>query len=97
MDDAVGDLDAAEMGSQEAAEELVVVARNIDNSRALAALAQDLLNHIVVELRPVPRPLQPPAIRNVADQVNRLGVIVLQEVEQKIRLAPARAQDVHLK
>ncbi|WP_430514447.1 hypothetical protein [Pannonibacter phragmitetus] len=43
-------------------------------------------------LRPVPAALQTPAIDNIADKVDRLGVIVLQEVEQKICLTTARAK-----
>ena len=54
MDRAVGDDDAAEMHALEHAQELVVVAGDVGDARALARLAQQLLHHVVVALRPVP-------------------------------------------
>ena len=56
MDGAVGDLDAAEMRALEIAQELVVVAGDVDDARALARLAQQFLHHVVVALRPMPGP-----------------------------------------
>ena len=41
VDGPVGDLDAAEMGALERSQELVVIAGDIDDPRALAALAQN--------------------------------------------------------
>ena len=54
VDRLVADLDAAERMREEVARELVVVAGNEDDLRALARLAQDLLHDVVVRLRPVP-------------------------------------------
>src|SRR5579883_1312869 len=71
---------------------LVVIARNVDHMRALARLAQHLLHHVVVRLRPVPPALQAPAIDDVADQVEIFALVPLQEVEQQVRLATARAE-----
>src|SRR3546814_4849186 len=51
-----------------------------------------LLHHVVVRLRPVPGALQAPAVKDVADQVERLAVGVLQKVEQVVRLAAPRAK-----
>ena len=47
-------LDAAEMGAVIVAQEFVVIAGDVDDARALARLAQKLLRHVVVRLRPVP-------------------------------------------
>ena len=89
---AVGDLDAAEMRALERPQELVVIAGDVDDARALAALAQQLLDHVVVRLRPVPGAAQPPAVDDVADQIDRLGVVVAQEVEQELGLGRLRAE-----
>src|SRR5581483_6182271 len=43
-------------------------------------------------LRPVPGLLQAPAIDDIANQVDAVGIIVFQEIEQELRLAAARAQ-----
>ena len=48
------DLDAAEMRAVVAAQEFVVIAGDVNYSRALACLPQQLLHHIVVGLRPIP-------------------------------------------
>ena len=86
VDDAVDHLDAAEMHSDVVAQELVVIARNIDDARSLAALAQQFLDDVVVLLRPVPAAPQPPAVDDVADEVDRLGVVTAQEIEEQPRL-----------
>ena len=54
MDRRLHHLDAAEMGAVIFAQELVVVARQVDDARALARLAQQFLHHVVVMLRPIP-------------------------------------------
>ena len=74
------------------AQELVVIAGDVDDARALAALAQQLLHHVVVRLRPVPGAAQPPAVDDVADQIDRLGVVVAQEIEQELGLGRLRAE-----
>ena len=88
----VDDVDAAEVVADVAARELVVVAGNEDHARALARLAQQLLDDVVVRLRPVPAAAQLPAVDDVADEVERLALGAAQEVEQRVRLAAGRAQ-----
>ena len=85
-------LDAAEMRAVEFAQEFVVVARHIDDPGALAALAQKLLDHVVVGLRPEPAGFQPPPVDDVADEVDRVRLVMLEEFEQRLRLASLRAQ-----
>ena len=80
------------MGAVIVAQELVVIARQIDDAGALARLAQQLLHHVVVRLRPVPAATQLPAVDDVADQIDRFGVVVAEEVEQALGLAAARAE-----
>ena len=88
-------LDAAEGMAGIAARELVMVAGHEDHPRALARLAQHLLHHVVVRLRPEPAPLQLPAVDDVPDQIERLALDRAQEVEQRLGLAAGRAQ-VHV-
>ena len=85
-------LDTAETVLHVAARELVVIAGNVDDASALACLAQDLLNHIVVRLRPVPVLAQLPAVDDVAHQVQRLGIDPPQEVQQRRSLTARRTQ-----
>ena len=92
VDAALGDLDAAEGGADVVAQELVVVARHVDEVRALAHLAQELLHHVVVRLRPVPARAQLPPVDDVADEVDRVRVVVLQEIEQEGGLAALRPE-----
>jgi hypothetical protein len=61
-------------------------------SRALARLAQQLLHHVVVRLRPVPAAAQLPAVDDVAHQVQRLALHVRRKSSRPCRLAAGRAQ-----
>jgi hypothetical protein len=92
MNGAIDQLDATEMHAREVAQELVVIAGNIDDPRALARLPQKLLHDIAVALRPVPRFPEPPSVDDVADQVDRVGVMPAQEIDKPFRAAPARAK-----
>ena len=84
--------DAAEMGAVIIAQELVVIARQINDAGALAGLPQQLLHDVVVLLRPVPAGLQLPAVDDIADEIDGIGVVVTQEVEKLAGLAAARAE-----
>ena len=86
------DLDAAEGQADELARELVVIARHEHHPRAAPHLAQQLLDHVVVRLRPVELRAHAPAVDDVADQEIGVGVIVLEEIEHQRGLAAARAQ-----
>jgi hypothetical protein len=86
---------ASEVDAAEVARDLVVVAGHIDHLHALAGHPQDLLDHIVVGLRPVPAALQLPAVDDVADQIELLALHPLDEVQQHIGLAALGAQ-VHV-
>ena len=61
----------------------------------LRACAQQLLHHVVVRLRPIPGRAQRPAVDDVADEIDRLGVVMAEEIEQPVGLAAARAE-VHV-
>ena len=54
VNDAVGDFDVTEAEAAIFTQELVMIARNIDDARALAGFSQQFLHHIIMCLRPVP-------------------------------------------
>jgi hypothetical protein len=85
-------LHAAEIQSAIIARSLVVIARHVDDLGAFARLAQDLLDDIVMRLRPEPGAFEPPAIDDVADQIEIIALVMLEEIEQQLGLAAARAQ-----
>ena len=58
-----------------------MVARDVDDARALARLAQQLLHHVVVRLRPIPARLELPAIDDIADEIDHVGVVVAEELQ----------------
>ena len=86
------DLDAAEVGTAVLAQRLVVVAGYEHDARALARLAQQLLDDVVVRLRPDGAAPDPPEVDDVAHEVDGLGVVFLQEIEQQIGLRCPRPQ-----
>ena len=92
MDRRLHYLDAAKMGAVIVAQELVVIAGEINDARALARLAHELLHHVVVRLRPIPARSQLPAVNDVPDQIDRFGIVVAQEVEEAFSLAASRAE-----
>ncbi len=69
-----------------------MIAGHIDDARALARLAQQLLHDVIVRLRPIPAALQPPAVDDVADEIKGVGVMMLQKVEQQLGLKPSGAE-----
>ena len=54
VDGVLEHLDAAEMGTVVVAQELVVIAGDVEQAHSLARLTQQLLHDIVVKLRPIP-------------------------------------------
>ncbi len=92
MDPVQRHFDAAEMHARKVAQEFIVIARHIDDARALARPAQELLDNVVAALRPVPAALQAPAVDNVTDQNIGLGLVVAHEIDEKVGLGRLRAQ-----
>src|SRR5271163_3320665 len=86
------DLDAAEGQTEELTGELVVVAGNEHHPGAAADLAQQLLDDVVMRLRPVPAGAQAPAVDDVAYQIDRVSLDVAQHIQDKMGLAAARSQ-----
>ena len=69
-----------------------MVSGDIDDAGALARAPQQLLHHVVVALRPVPGAAQPPAVDDVADEIDRLGLVMAQEVDQELGLGGLRPE-----
>ncbi len=83
----IGDFDAAENRPDVVAREFVMIARHVNHADTFAHLAQQLLHNIVVRLWPIPSVLQLPSVDHVADEVDRRGVVIFQEIQQKPGLA----------
>ena len=64
-----------------------MVAGDVDDARALARLAQQLLDDVVVRLAANARTCQAPAVDDVADEKDRLGLVMAQEIDQESALA----------
>lgn len=73
-----------------------MIAGDINDARALARLAQELLYDVVAILGPVPVSLQSPAINDIADQEDGIGLVITEKIEQVIRLGGLRAE-VHVR
>lgn len=86
MDHPLGHFDTAEVRAGKFAKEFVVVAGNVDDARSLAGLSQQLLDHVVAALRPVPVAAQAPAVDDITDENDRLGFMIAQEIQKEIRL-----------
>ena len=86
------DLDAAEAEADELTGEFVVVAGHEHHARAAPDLAQQLLDDVVVALRPVEAGAHAPAVDDVAHQIESIGVVVAKKIQDHLGLAPPRAQ-----
>jgi hypothetical protein len=69
-----------------------MIAWNENQPRALADLAQQLLQHVIMRLRPDRASFDAPEIDDIADQIDRLGVVMLQKFEKGIRLTGSGAE-----
>ena len=83
---------AAEHEAGIVAQHLVMVAGHEDHLGALASLAEEFLNDVVLGLRAIPGFLQPPAVDDVSDEIEMFRIRVPQEIEEMLGLAAARTQ-----
>ena len=86
------DFDPAEMRAGIIAQSLVVITGYVDEPGTFAHLAHQLLQHVVVSLRPDRSALHAPEVHDIADQVDGVCVVVLQEFQQLVGLRGARSQ-----
>ena len=86
------DFDPAEIQARELAEHFVVIAGNIYDPRATLGPLQNAPDDVIMRGRPVEFLLQAPAIDNVAHQIHHLAVDAVEEIDQHVGIAAARAQ-----
>src|SRR6202521_2014474 len=92
MDSVFHDVDAAEMRAVIIPQKFVVIAGDVDDLGTLARLAQHLLYEIIVRLRPVPVGSQRPAVDDIADEIDGIGVVAAKKVEQSVGLRTAGSE-----
>src|SRR5580693_10485610 len=86
------DLDPTEGQAEELPGEFIMVAGHENHPRAAPHLSQQFLHDVVMGLWPVPAGTEPPAVDDVADQIDCVRLDMAQHVQNEMRLAPARAQ-----
>jgi hypothetical protein len=84
--------DVAELEIAEAPDILVVIAGNEGDSGARASLGENLPEHVAVELRPERSPGETPEVDDVADEVETVAIVSVQEIQEHLGLAVSRAQ-----
>ncbi|MNE27256.1 hypothetical protein D3C80_1206590 [compost metagenome] len=92
----VDQLDVAQHQFGIAAQELVMVAGDVDDFGAALAHGQQTADHVGVRLGPVHAATQFPAIDDVADQVDAVRLVALEELRQVLGLAIPGTQ-VHVR
>jgi hypothetical protein len=85
-------LDPAEIHARIGPQHLVMVAGDQHHASAAVRHLEHPADHFVVGFGPVPALAQPPAIDDIADQIERLTFVRTQEIEQQLGVAAARAQ-----
>jgi len=76
------------VGTEMTGEKLIVIARDINDAGAFARLAQHLLNHVVVFLRPMKTAAQGPDVDQIAHDVERFELIFSEKREERSGVAP---------
>jgi len=92
MDGFAHDLDAGQIEIGIVAQGFIMVAGDIDDLCAFSGAAQNFLDNQVVVGAPIPRAFDPPAVNNVADQIDGFRLVVVEKVDQQAGLAPRRSQ-----
>lgn len=90
------DRDAAHLQVGERAQKIIVVSGDVGHLGAFPHFAEQFLDDIIMRLRPMPAPLEHPAIDHVADEIPLFGVMMLEEIEQPFGLAGVPAE-VHIR
>ncbi len=83
---------AAEIEAGELAEHLIVISGDVDHARTATGAFHDPPDDIAMFGRPVEFFLQSPPVDDVADQVDRLAIGVVEEIDQQFGIAALGAQ-----
>jgi hypothetical protein len=92
VDRRLGDVYSAEMGATVVAQEFIMVAGNVDDSCSFASLTQQFLYDVVMRLRPVPPGAQLPAVDDIANEVDGVGLVMTKKIKESSGLAPFGAE-----
>src|SRR5947207_10387384 len=75
------------VSARKRAHEFVVISRDVNNRHALARLAQNLLDHVVVLLWPIATASQLPDVDQIADDIELLAIVIAQELKHRLGVA----------
>ena len=91
---AIGNLDFAEIDLefQKAAQKFVMISGDISHIAPALARRQYAADDISVRLRPEPFLLEPPAINDIPDQIERLGIVVFEKITERVGLTALGAE-----
>ena len=78
--------------AQKICDEFVVVTGDENHFRAFAGFPEQFLHDVIMRLRPVMFPAQPPQIHHVADKAQLVAFRDAQKLQQSRRVTTARAQ-----
>jgi hypothetical protein len=91
VDEMFGDRNVAVVAA-EAGEEFVMISRDVNDARAFAGLTQEFLDDVVVLLRPIDSAPHLPGIDQVADDIERLEIVIAEEFEDRTGVTVARPE-----
>ena len=69
-----------------------MIAGNVDDTSTLARLTENFLHDVIVRLWPIPGGAQRPPVDDVADEINRFGFVMAEEVEKLVGLTATRTK-----
>src|SRR3546814_8590373 len=69
-----------------------MIARNVDDPRSAPRPLEDTAHHIIMLAGPVELLLEPPAVDDVADQIEHFAVGVVEEIDQLMGIAAFGSQ-----
>ncbi len=73
-------------------QKLIVITTNVGYLRATLCPFKQQVHNLVVECIPIPAFAQGPTVNNIADQIQMVGLIVLQKIKQKLGFTPTRTE-----
>ena len=84
------------VGAIELGEQIVVIPEDVNDAGPFTRFPENLLNDVVMLLRPVNPAPQLPDVDQVAHHIERFKFVLAQEIEQRARVRATRAQ-VHVR
>jgi hypothetical protein len=69
-----------------------MISRDVDQPNPFSYLTEELLDDIIMLLGPVPTRFEPPAVDDVAHEVDRIGVDCPKKIKEQVALTTFRAK-----